>query len=346
MRYIQLKLRTWKDKLEKDATLLFKEPDHSKDEEKDRLISDLYRQVGKLSVQNDWLKKRWALETSNYSPHELVLKHINKQDSLSITEQASLLGIARSSVYYQPVASNPEDFLIMNHDWLNLHWATYYGYRPITKQLKRDGFEVNHKRVLKLMNQMGIEAIYPKPNLSQNVAPHPVFPYLLKNLSISRPNQVWETDITYIRMKQGFLYLVVFMDWYSRFVVSWQLSTVLATDFVLEAGSRALDTAASEIINSDQGVQLTSHDYLNLWDSDTTKISMDGRGRFVDNIFTERLWRSVKYNDIYPNCYDTVLDVKEGLTKYFNIYNYRRLHQSLDYCTPAEIYFKERRIRS
>lgn len=257
-----------------------------------------------------------------------------------------MLGIARSSVYYQPVAPNPDDFLIMNQIDSIYTQQPYYGYRPMTKQLKRDGFVVNHKRVLKLMHQMGIEAIYPKPNLSQNSKPHPVFPYLLRKLSISRPNQVWGTDITYIKMKQGFLYLVAFMDWYSRFVVSWQLSTVLATDFVLEAGSRALDTATPEIINSDQGVQFTSSDYLNLWDPEATQISMDGRGRFVDNIFTERLWRSVKYNDIYPNCYDTVLDVKEGLTRYFNIYNYTRLHQSLDYCTPAEIYFKERRIGS
>ena len=286
------------------------------------------------------------METSNNSPHKLVLKHINKQDSLSITEQASLLGVARSSVYYQPVAPNPEDFLIMNQIDSIYTEQPYYGYRPITKQLKRDGFEVNHKRVLKLMHQMGIEAIYPKPNLSQNATPHPVFPYLLRNVSISRPNQVWGTDITYIKMKQGFLYLVAFMDWYSRFVVSWQLSTVLTTDFVLEAGSRALNTATPEIINSDQGVQFTSHDYLKLWNPETTRISMDGRGRYVDNIFTERLWRSVKYNDIFPNCYDTVLDVKEGLTRYFNIYNYMRLHQSLDYCTPAEIYFKERRIGS
>jgi len=172
----------------------------------------------------------------------------------------------------------------------------------MTKQLKKDGFAVNHKRVLRLMGLMGIEAIYPKPNLSKNNIPHPVFPYLLKNIKISRPNQVWGTDITYIKMKQGFVYLVAFMDWYSRFVVSWQLSTVLATDFVLEAASNALVKATPEIVNSDQGTQFTSKDYLNLWNTDTTRISMDGRGRFVDNIFTERLWRTVKYNDIYPNC--------------------------------------------
>lgn len=286
------------------------------------------------------------METSNYSPHELVLKHINNQDRLSITDQASLLGIARSSVYYYPMAPNPEDLLIMNQIDSIYTEQPYYGYRPITQQLKRDGLDVNHKRVLRLMKQMGIEAIYPKPNFSKNNTSHPIFPYLLRNMNINRPNQVWGTDITYIKMKHGFLYLVAFMDWYSRFVVAWQLSTVLSTDFVLEAGNRALQTAIPEIVNSDQGVQFTSHDYLQLWDPNTTRISMDGRGRFVDNIFTERLWRSVKYNDIYPNCYDTVLEVKEGLTRYFAIYNYKRLHQSHEYKTPAEIYFKERRIGS
>jgi len=221
----------------------------------------------------------------------------------------------------------------------------YYGYRRITKQLDRDGYPVNHKRVLRLMKEMGIEAIYPKPNLSKNSQDHPVYPYLLKGISIKAPNQVWGTDITYIRMAKGFVYLVAFMDWYSRYVLSWQLSTTLTSDFVVNAAMIALGLAQPGIINSDQGVQFTSQDYLDTWDRDRTRISMDGRGRCMDNIFTERLWRSVKYEDIYLKDYDSVLAVKDGLTRYFDTYNTRRLHQALNYQTPAEVYY-ERRILS
>jgi putative transposase len=285
------------------------------------------------------LKKSWASQTTNLSAHQIVLSHINRQAPLSIVEQTTLLGIARSSVYYVPVAPNPEDFIIMNQIDEIYTEQPYYGYRPMTKQLQRDGFMINHKRTARLMRDMGLEAIYPKPNLSKNNIPHTVYPYLLKHLNIVRPNQVWGTDITYIKMEQGFVYLVAFLDWFSRYVVSWQLSTTLTTDFVVEAATRALKTANPEIINSDQGVQFTSQDYLTIWNPDKTRISMDHRGRCFDNIFTERLWRSVKYNDIYPNDYDTVLAVKDGLTKYFDIYNNRRLHQSNDYRPPAEIYF-------
>jgi len=209
----------------------------------------------------------------------------------------------------------------------------------MTAQLKREGFVVNHKRISRLMHQMGIKAIYKKPNLSLNNYPHPIYPYLLKDLAIDHSNQVWGTDITYIKMEQGFIYLVAFMDWYSRYVVSWSLSTTLTTNFVIKAAKEALTKATPEIINSDQGVQFTSKDYLNLWNPDTTQISMDGRGRCMDNIFTERLWRSVKYDEVYLHNYNLVIDAKNGLAKYFDIYNNRRLHQSLNYHTPAEIYF-------
>ena len=284
------------------------------------------------------LKKSWASQTINLSPHDIVLQYINKQEPLSIMEQASCLGIARSSVYYQPVAPNPEDFVLMNRMDEIYTDQPYYGILKMTEQLQRELFMVNHKRVRRLMREMGIEAIYPKPNLSKNNQPHPIYPYLLKHLIIDHPNHVWGTDITYIRMEQGFVYLVAFIDWFSRYVVSWQLSTTLTTDFVLEAARQALKLAIPDIVNSDQGVHFTSHDYLNLWNQDTTRISMDSRGRCMDNIFTERLWRSVKYEDIYLNHYDSVLAVKDGLTRYFDIYNNRRLHQSLNYQTPAEIY--------
>ena len=253
------------------------------------------------------------------------------------------MGIGRSSVYYQPVQPNPEDFILMNRMDEIYTDMPYYGVRRMTKQLNRDGYLVNHKRVRRLMKAMGLEAIYPGPNLSRNNQPHPTFPYLLRGLAITRPNQVWGTDITYIRLTGGFVYLTAFLDWYSRYVVSWQLSTILTAGFVIEAAQQALRVAIPEITNSDQGVQYTSQAYLDVWDKQRTRISMDGRGRCMDNIFTERLWRSVKYDDIYPNQYDCVLDVKDGLARYFDIYNNRRLHQSLNYQTPAEVYFNEGR---
>lgn len=218
----------------------------------------------------------------------------------------------------------------------------YYGIRRMTAELNGLHIRVNHKHVARLMREMGIEAIYPKPNLSKNANQHPIYPYLLHNVVARYPNHIWGTDITYIRMREGFVYLVAFMDWYSRYVVSWRLSTMLTTHFVVEAAREALAIATPTIINSDQGVQFTSNDYLSLWNPETTNISMDGRGRCMDNIFTERLWRSVKYEEVYLNNYNSVLDAKDGLTRYFDIYDNRRLHQAHNYKTPADIYYQRR----
>lgn len=218
----------------------------------------------------------------------------------------------------------------------------YYGIRRMTKELVEQHIIINHKHVARLMKEMGIEAIYPKPNLSRNANQHPVYPYLLRHIVASYPNHIWGTDITYIRMKQGFVYLVAFLDWYSRYVVSWRLSTMLTTDFVLQAARDALAVGTPAIINSDQGVQFTSQDYLTIWNPETTHISMDGRGRAMDNIFTERLWRSVKYEEVYLKNYDSVLDAKDGLSRYFHTYNTRRLHQALNYRTPENIYYQRR----
>lgn len=244
-------------------------------------------------------------------------------------------------MYYHPAPVNPEDLLLMSRIDEIYTDMPYYGVMRITNQLRRDGYTVNEKRVRRLMRAMGLEAIYRKPNLSRNDASHPVYPYLLRGIPIVRPNQVWGTDITYIRMKRGFLYLVAFLDWYSRYVLAWRLSTMLTCDFVIEAAKEALTTGIPEITNSDQGVQFTSSDYLTVWNKGKTRISMDGRGRAMDNIFTERLWRSVKYEEVYLKDYDSVLDAKDGLTNYFDIYNNRRLHQALKYQTPAEVYFSK-----
>lgn len=271
-----------------------------------------------------------------------MLSHINKQDTVPLVMQADLLGISRSSIYYQPAPVNPEDLVLTQRIDAIYTEQPYYGVVKMTKALRGESWVINEKRVRRLMRQMGLEAIYPKPNLSRNANQHPVHPYLLRNITASYPNHIWGTDITYIRMRQGFLYLVAFLDWYSRYVLAWKLSTMLTTDFVIAAAKDALTIGVPDITNSDQGVQFTSNEYLSLWNPEKTKISMDGRGRAMDNIFTERLWRSVKYEEVYLKNYDSVLDAKDGLTRYFDTYNNRRLHQALKYQTPANIYFERR----
>lgn len=270
---------------------------------------------------------------------DLVL-HIEKDKVIPIAAQADLLGISRGSIYYQRVEVSVEELGLMNRiDELYTDYP-FYGSRKIAKQLTLDlEQKVNRKRVQRLMRVMGIEAIYPSPNLSFNNLPHPVYPYLLKGLVITRPNQVWGVDITYIRLSSGFLYLVAFIDWFSRFVLSWQLSNTLETEFVLEAAEKSLNWGTPEITNSDQGVQFTSQDYIDLWLKEQVKISMDGRGRAMDNIFTERLWRSLKYEEVYLKSYSSPKEARESISKYFDFYDFKRLHQSLGYKTPAEIYF-------
>ena len=213
----------------------------------------------------------------------------------------------------------------------------FYGSRRIAKDLS-----FNRKRIQRLMREMGIEAIYQKPNLSKNNIPHPVYPYLLKGIVAAHPNHIWGTDITYIRMHQGFLYLTAYLDWFSRFVLSWRLSTTLEIEFILDAAEEALyKYNAPDIENSDQGTHYTSERHIQLFTGKGTKVSMDGRGRAMDNIFTERLWRSVKYEEVYLKDYATVLEAKEEIGDYFKFYNYERKHQSLNYQTPAGIYFKK-----
>lgn len=273
-----------------------------------------------------------------------LLSHIDKKGNVpSIKRQAELLGIARSCVYYKPVPVEPFKLAVMNKIDEEYTKRPYYGSRRIAREIANQWkIPVNRKRIQILMREMGLEAIYPKPNLNKNSKPHPVYPYLLRGLNIVRPNQVWGTDITYIRLAKGFLYLVAFMDWYSRFIVSWRLSNTLTTDFVIEAAKEALTIGVPEITNSDQGVQYTSQDYLSLWGLGKTKISMDGRGRAMDNIFTERLWRSVKYDEVYIKNYQTVQEARTGIAAYLYDYNYDRLHSSLNYKKPAEIYFERR----
>jgi len=257
---------------------------------------------------------------------------------ISIQRQCELLDLARSSFYYAPARESQENLLLMRLIDEQYTRRPFYGIPRMTAWLKQQGRDVNHKRVERLMRLMGIQAIYPKPQLSKSNPRHRVYPYLLRGVKITRVNQVWSTDITYVRMRQGFLYLVAILDWFSRYVVSWQLSNSLETSFCLAALDEALAKGQPEVFNSDQGSQFTSREFTGRLAEAGIQISMDGRGRAFDNIFIERLWRSVKYEEIFLKDYEVVTDAEQGLASYFDFYNDERLHQSLQYQTPASIY--------
>lgn len=220
--------------------------------------------------------------------------------------------------------------------------APEYGYRTMTQMLRRQGHQVNEKRVLRLMRLMGIQAIFPRPKTTQRCTEHKVWPYLLRNRIVRQPDEVWCTDITYIPMPTGFMYLVAVMDWFSRFVLAWELSNSMETAFCIDALNNAFDFGQPYIFNSDQGSQFTATAFTTCLLARNVRISMDGRGRYLDNIFIERLWRTVKYDEVYMHNHATVPALRDGLTRYFERYCYRRPHQSLDYCTPAEVYFGNR----
>ena len=262
-----------------------------------------------------------------------------QHSKISILRQCELLDLARSSFYYEPARESDENLFLMRLLDEQYMRTPFYGIPRMTAWLRTQGHEVNHKRVERLMRVMGIQAIYPKPRLSKSSPAHRVYPYLLRDVKISRVNQVWSTDITYVRMRQGFLYLVAILDWFSRYVVSWQLSNSLDTSFCLAALDEALRRGKPEIFNSDQGSQFTSREFTGRLELAGIAISMDGRGRVFDNIFVERLWRSVKYEEIFLKDYQVVLDAEQGLATYFDFYNRERLHQSLQYQTPASIYY-------
>lgn len=257
---------------------------------------------------------------------------------LSIARQAELLDISRSSIYYLP--KTPVEDLRIMHDLDELYTQyPFYGSRRMKFALWDEyGIATCREHVQRLMRLMGIEAIYPKKNTSLPTPGHKIYPYLLRHLAIIRPNQVWGTDITYVRLEDGFCYLTVILDWFSRYVLAWELSETMETDFCLRALNTALARAIPEIHNSDQGSQFSSNDYTGMLETHQISISMDGRGRCMDNIFTERLWRAVKYEDIYLKHYRTINEAYEGLGNYFPFYNQKRRHQALDYQTPEKIY--------
>jgi putative transposase len=287
--------------------------------------------------------------TDGVRPRDLVAFIDPHHEAFSITRQAELVGLPRSSYYYQPVVNKEATARLKTE--LNAVDAIYtkypfYGQRRILIELERSyDIHIGRERIRRLMAQLGLQAIYPKPNTSKATPGHTIYPYLLKGVSAQYPNHIWGTDITYIRTEEGYIYLVAFIDWYSRYVIAWELHDSLHNGFVLSALRDALcfiddcGLPLPDICNSDQGSHFTSDAYVRLLEQAGIAISMDGRGRYLDNIFTERLWRTVKYEDVFLNSYRGLDDARQGLGQYFRFYNYERPHQAIDNRTPAQLYF-------
>jgi putative transposase len=257
---------------------------------------------------------------------------------ISQRRQCQLLGLNRAALYYQALEESPQNLQLMRLLDEQYTRHPFYGVLKMTQWLQGQHYEVNPKRVRRLLRKMGLMALYPKPNLSRAAAAHKVYPYLLRGVPIERVNQVWSTDITYVRLSKGFVYLVAIIDWFSRYVLSWELSVSLDTTFCMSALEKALQSQRPEIFNSDQGSQFTSQEFTGRLFKEGIEISMDGRGRALDNIFVERLWRSVKYEEVYLKDYQSVKEALQGLERYFEFYNQERLHQSLGYQTPEAVY--------
>ena len=264
---------------------------------------------------------------------------IDRSHALPVTRQCQLLNLNRSSVYYQPRGASDEDLRLMRRiDEMHLK-RPFYGSRRIRDWLQDEGFGVNRKRVQRLMRQMGITALYPKANTSRPGKGHKIYPYLLRGLEIDRPNQVWAADICYVPMARGFVYVVAIMDWYSRKVLAWRVSNTMDADFCVEALEEAICRHGTpEIFNTDQGAQFTSESFTSVLKAAGVRISMDGKGRWVDNVFVERLWRSLKYEEVYLKAYETVVEARQGLANYFQFYNRERRHQGLNRQTPDQVY--------
>ena len=270
--------------------------------------------------------------------HKERLSRIDRgHPDLSIARQSNLLDISRASVYYQPIV-NEEDIRIMHAIDRIFTKRPFYGSRRMRRDLPDEGICICREHVQRLMRVMGLETIYPKKRTTMPHPEHKRYPYLLRGLAPAYPNHIWGTDITYVRLESGWADLTAFLDWFSRYVIAWELSLSLNADFCITALERALAMATPDIHNSDQGCQFTDQTYTDILDGRNIRISMDGRGRCMDNIFTERLWRTVKYEDIFLRSYRTIDEARQGLTDYFHFYNTERKHQSLDYRTPADVY--------
>lgn len=263
---------------------------------------------------------------------------------LSVRAQCDLIGLNRSSLYYSPKEISLETLRIMNMVDEEYTRHPFYGSRRMAVYLRKNGKNVNRKQVQRIYRKLGLEAIYPKKNLSMPDKAHKIYPYLLRDVNIISVDQVWSTDITYVRMAKGFIYLMAIMDWFSRYILGWSISISLEGGFCVDKLQDVLLTGRCGIFNMDQGSQFTSPKFTGVLESYNIKVSMDGKGRCLDNIFIERLWRSVKYECVYPRNFASVSEAKNCLKEYFDYYNNERMHQSLRYKTPAEVYFKGRKI--
>jgi putative transposase len=272
------------------------------------------------------------------------MQMIERKNLISVSKQCELLDINRSRLYYQPKQINKQDIEVMNEIRNIYEEAPYFGYRRMHVELRKKGYSHNRKRTQRLMNLTGLQAIYPRKRTTAINVDHKKYPYLLKDMNITYANQAWQVDITYIKVRSGFGYLVCFIDIYSRRIMGWAFSPFLDTQLCVEALSNALQYAKAEIINSDQGCQFTSHVWVDALSQNNIQISMDGKGRWVDNKYIERLWRSVKYEAVYLHSFDTLDQARKALNQYITFYNQRRPHQSLDYKTPDEVYFNKNEV--
>lgn len=330
-------LGRWKAEAIKGPPTVFDEGKRKVAEKKvqEEKTQELYAQIGELTSKLNWLKKNLELNFERKS--RLSMLSLD-EEKFNITEQCELLGLNRTSLYYKPVPVSEKKLKILNRIDEIFTADPAFGGTTIGTILRREGLLISDPTVRKYMREMGLYTIYPGPNLSKRAHENLVYPYLLRCVEINRNNQVLGTDITYIRMRSSFLYLVAYMDWYSRYVISWRLSDSLKNDFVIEALEEALETAIPEIANSDQGSHFTSGAYTSLLLSKGVKISMDGRGRCMDNIFTERLWRSLKYQEVYLNEYTCPRDAHIGISNHFQKYNTYRPHQGLGGLTPHDVF--------
>ena len=324
----------WKHRLQKEMPEIFSARRANREHDAEAFQAQLYQQIGQLKVELDWLKKKLDLPPE---PKRELLEPAHPQ--LSIARQCDLVGLPRSTYYYPAQGESVEHLTLMHLLDQQYTETPSYGIRRMTAWLRSPGYAVNHKRVARRLRTMGLEPIYPQPRLR---APHPahrVSPYLLRGVPLSRVNQVWSTAIPYIGLHSGFMSLVAVMDWFSRYVLSWAGSSTMDVGFCLEALEQALDVARPDIFNSDQGAQFTSLDFTGRLTAAGIQIRMDGRGRALDNVFVERLWRTVKYEEVYLKDYETPREALQGLSTFFVHYNERRQHQALEYQTPASVYF-------
>ncbi len=299
---------------------------------------ELFEEIGRLKMELEWLKKKLASSSVEERRRMIEPEH----PALPITRQCELLGLARASYYHQPEPESDENLRLMRV--IDDAYLAYpvFGSRQMTRWLRRQGHAVNRKRVRRLMQQMGLEAIYRKPNLSRKHPQNPVFRYLLRRLVVDRPNQVWAADITYVPIQGGFIYLCAVIDWYSRAVLAWELSNTMDARFCVQAVERAIaEHGVPEIFNTDQGSQFTSAEFTQPLLARGVKISMDGRGRALDNVFVERLWRTVKYDEVYLKSYRSQIDAYTNLETFFRFYNEQRPHSAFGIAhpkTPLEVY--------